>query len=172
MADDLRPERRDVADNATPDLRQRYHDAIRECGPLTVTRVLNAVMAVRDEEVEQLRAQIPQCNGICLHVSDVLDDMSNVVGNPVARAHRSCPLHGDLEQVAWELDAALTKAVERAETAENSIAHALQLVELLPGISDGLEAAYGEYAGRAVRAFEKSLTRALDTKEDESRVEP
>lgn len=37
------------------DLRQRYAEAIRSCGPLSVTKVLYAVMAVRDEELEQLR---------------------------------------------------------------------------------------------------------------------
>jgi hypothetical protein len=40
------------------DLRQRYHDAIRECGPLTVTRVLYAVLAVRDEELEKLHSEL------------------------------------------------------------------------------------------------------------------
>lgn len=86
-------------------------------------------LAVRDEELEGLRSQLPQCNGLCLRASDVLDDLSRVVGNPVARAHRSCPLHGDLEAAARELDGALSRAEterdewrERAEKAEAALA--------------------------------------------------
>jgi hypothetical protein len=37
------------------DLRHRYAEAIRGCGPLSVTKVLYAVMAVRDNELEQLK---------------------------------------------------------------------------------------------------------------------
>lgn len=37
------------------DLRQRYAEAIRGCGPLTVTKVLYAVMAIRDEELDHQR---------------------------------------------------------------------------------------------------------------------
>jgi hypothetical protein len=37
------------------DLRHRYAEAIRGCGPLTVTQVLYAVMAVRDGELERLK---------------------------------------------------------------------------------------------------------------------
>lgn len=66
-------------------------------------------------EVERLQAEVPQCNGLCLRASDVLDDLSRVVGNPVARAHRSCPLHGDLENVAQELDAALRSVEAEVE---------------------------------------------------------
>lgn len=39
----------------TENLRQRYADAIRACGPLSVTKVLYAVMAVRDDELESPR---------------------------------------------------------------------------------------------------------------------
>lgn len=117
------------------DLRHRYAAAIlarltQTTGPTPSDYDLaDAVMAVRDGELERLRAQLPQCNGLCLRASDVLDDLGNVVGDPVARAHRSCPLHGDLEVVAWELDAALNKAEaerealrERAERAEAVVA--------------------------------------------------
>lgn len=78
---------------------------------LVVLRKENQDMALRVAEAE---AQLPQCNGRCLRTSDVLgpEDLGStrIVGDPIARAHRSCPLHGDLEAVAWELDAALTKA--------------------------------------------------------------
>lgn len=67
-------------------------------------------VAELERELAEARAQMPKCNGMCLRASDVLDDLSRVVGNPVARAHRSCPKHGDLEAVARELDAALTEA--------------------------------------------------------------
>lgn len=108
-----------MADN---DLRQRYEDTLlgAQWHPRRQEdrdRVLSALLAVRDDELtaaiqraEQAEAALPQCNGICLRASDVLDDLSRVVGNPVARAHRSCPRHGDLEAAAWELDAALSKA--------------------------------------------------------------
>jgi hypothetical protein len=93
--------------------------------PVICNEAAEVCAAVRDEEMEALRSQLPQCNGLCLNASDVLDDLSRVVGNPVARAHRSCPLHGDLEAAAWELDAALTRAEserdgwrERAANAE------------------------------------------------------
>lgn len=46
--------------------------------------------------------QDTRCNGMCLRASDVLEDLSNVVGNPVARAHRMCPVHGDPEEVVQE----------------------------------------------------------------------
>lgn len=108
-----------MADN---DLRQRYEDALLDAPwhprrQEDRDRVLSALLAVRDDELtaaiqraEQAEAALPQCNGICLRASDVLDDLSRVVGNPVARAHRSCPRHGDLEAAAWELEAALSKA--------------------------------------------------------------
>lgn len=79
------------------------------------TPLVDAFLVVRDEEMTELRAQVPTCNGLCLKASDVLDDMSNVVGNPIAREHRSCPLHGDLEAAAWELDAALDKATSAVD---------------------------------------------------------
>lgn len=78
-------------------------------------RVRAAAVEGHAEEIAALRAQLPECNGLCLRASDVLFDMSNVNGNPVARAHRSCPLHGDLEGVARELSAALTAAEEAVE---------------------------------------------------------
>jgi len=125
----------------TGDLRHRYAAAIlsdfyepheiKESAHYggSVFAAVDRILAVRDEELEGLRSQLPQCNGLCLRASDVLDDMSRVVGNPVARAHRSCPLHGDLEAAARELDGALSRAEterdewrERAEKAEAALA--------------------------------------------------
>ncbi len=108
------PTREHQPQSAAQSARQRYADAVSqaECEkqPKCSACIADAVLAVRDAELEQLRADLAQCNGLCLRASDVLDDMSRVNGNPVARAHRSCPLHGDLEAAAWELDAALTTA--------------------------------------------------------------
>lgn len=72
-------------------------------------------------EVKRLHEQIPQCNGTCLRASDVIEEP--VGGNPVARAHRSCPLHGDPEQVAWELSAALTEAEAANERLREELGH-------------------------------------------------
>lgn len=71
-----------------------------------------AEMKRLEVELAKAEAALPKCNGMCLKASDVLDEDArfNVVGDPVARAHRSCPLHGDPEKVAWELDAALKQA--------------------------------------------------------------
>lgn len=68
-------------------------------------------------EVDRLQAEAPQCNGKCLRASDVLDDLNRVIGNPVARAHRSCPLHGDLATVAEELNVALSQAQAEVDDA-------------------------------------------------------
>lgn len=65
-------------------------------------------------ELAETKAKIPTCNGMCLTAADV---GVPVAGNPVARAHRSCPLHGDLEAVAWEQDAALRAADTQTERA-------------------------------------------------------
>lgn len=59
------------------------------------------------DEIQRLQAELPKCNGMCLHASDV---GVSVDGDPVAYEHRSCPEHGDLETVAQELNAALTTA--------------------------------------------------------------
>lgn len=91
------------------------------------SRALRELVRERDEartENERLRAEVPQCNGKCLRASDVLDDLSGVVGNPVARAHRSCPRHGDLATVAEELDAALSQAQAEAEKLRTEISDA------------------------------------------------
>jgi hypothetical protein len=42
------------------DLRHRYAEAIQACGPLSVTKVLYAVMAVRDDELQWLRARVAE----------------------------------------------------------------------------------------------------------------
>lgn len=76
-----------------------------------------------DVTVNQLRGGLPQCNGKCLRATDVLDDLSRVVGNPVARVHRSCPKHGDPEAVAWELDAALTESEAKVASLQAELAN-------------------------------------------------
>lgn len=79
-------------------------------------------------EVTRLRSELPKCNGMCLTAADV---GVPVAGNPVARAHRSCPEHGDLEAVAWELDAALTEAeADRDRAREITVALEQQLAEI------------------------------------------
>lgn len=70
-----------------------------------------------------MTAKAPQCNGLCLRASDVLEpeDMHNFNGNPVARAHRTCPLHGDPETLMQEL----LVEVERLRDAEAGVGMAI-----------------------------------------------
>lgn len=93
--------------------RHTWHPALRELTTGQVAQDLTRIREIAAEAIadrDKARAELPKCNGMCLRASDVLDDLSHVVGNPVARAHRSCPKHGDLEDVAKELDAALIEA--------------------------------------------------------------
>lgn len=85
-----------------------------------------ALAAVDYEDIAALRALVPQCNGRCLKASDVLGPEDVREGqiedwSAIARPHRSCPLHGDLEICAWEMEAKIRELNADLDLAHSAI---------------------------------------------------
>ena len=87
-------------------LRQRYAQAIQACGPLSVTKVLYAVMAVRDDELERLRGIIDRHDHGIMPVCE---------GYMAARAEQAERERAEWRERAEKAEAARTMTRERLD---------------------------------------------------------
>lgn len=106
----------------TDDIRHRYADAIHTCGPLTVTKVLYAVMAVRDEELEHLRTEVARLRA-GESETPAAEGHYPTPAEWIHRWNRSTP-EQRLDRAAWVLVG--MRAAQRCEMADHEAAVAIE----------------------------------------------